>query len=120
MSDAEDNSTSSDETGDSDSLGDKKSTDNPKEEKSLLDRLRGPKLNGMAAFDFAATAAAALFISKIIKLIGGLGFPVLFVIVFIILIIIGIAIHYFMGIPTMLNHYLGLNTLQEVMESRNK
>ena len=80
--------------------------------------LRGPKLNDMAAFDFFATAVAAFFLAGGIKKINNLPFWTLTFILFIVLILMGVCVHVATKTPTMLNHYLGLNTLDEVLESR--
>ena len=85
---------------------------------SVINFLRGPKLNGIAAFDLFATAVAAFLISGIIKILERFkGYTHVFVI-FILLIIIAIGVHYFLEIPTMLNHYIGINTLEEVETGR--
>ena len=77
---------------------------------STIQWLRGHKLNGIAAFDLVATAIVAFILS-------GKGYMHVLVI-FILLIILAIGVHYAMGIPTMMNHYLNINTLEEVIEGR--
>jgi hypothetical protein len=86
---------------------------------STINWLRGPKLNGIAAFDLVATAAGAFILSGTIKLLDGFKGYTHVLVIFILLIILAIGVHYAMEIPTMMNHYLGINTLEEVTESRN-
>ena len=89
-------------------------------EKGLIQTLRGPKLNGIAAFDLFATLIFSFILSGLFKYLDRFeGYTHVFVI-FILLLIIAIGIHYFMEIPTMLNHYLGLNTLEEVQTARKE
>lgn len=79
---------------------------------STIDKLRGPKIADMAAFDWIATAAvaAALGYASKNECVG--------VAVFILLIIVAILLHYVLGIPTMLNAYLGLARKSDVYEKR--
>ena len=80
---------------------------------SLIDKLRGPKIADMAVFDWAATAAVAIvagFISKSWR-VGAASF--------IVLIIIAILLHVCLGVPTMLNAYLGLAHKRDVYDKRN-
>jgi succinate dehydrogenase/fumarate reductase cytochrome b subunit len=79
---------------------------------SLIDKLRGPKIVDMAIFDWAATAAVAVFIGFIAKS-GTIG-----IVAFIILIIIAILVHHCLGIPTMFNAYLGLAHKKDVYDKR--
>ena len=85
---------------------------------TILQKLRNPKVFGMAAFDLICTSILAYLISSGIKKIIPLTMPVLTVVVFIFLMIIAILTHYVTGTPTMLNSYLGINTIEEVLESR--
>jgi len=85
---------------------------------STINWLRGPKLNGIAAFDVFATAIGAFLISGTIKMLDRFtGYMHVFVI-FVLLIIMAIGVHYVLEVPTMLNHYIGINTLEEVEEGR--
>lgn len=82
---------------------------------SLINRLRGPKIMNMSIFDWTATFIVAVIISYVIyKKIDFMDI----IKIFIVLIIIAILTHYFFGIPTMLNYYLGLNSLQSVLDAR--
>lgn len=80
--------------------------------------LRGPKLNGIAAFDLVATAMGAFILSRAVKFLNRFEGYTLTFILFILLIILAIGVHYVMEIPTMMNHYLGINTIEEVIEGR--
>jgi uncharacterized membrane protein YcaP (DUF421 family) len=82
---------------------------------NLIDRLRGPKIFNMAAFDWICTFIAAIIICYIFceKLSVS---NVLFV--FVCLIVLAIIVHKIFGINTMLNAYLGLNSKNSVMERR--
>jgi uncharacterized membrane protein YcaP (DUF421 family) len=79
---------------------------------SLIDRLRGPKIAEMALFDWVATAAVAAVIGVFSKSthVG--------VVSFIMLILIAIILHYYLGIPTMFNAYLGLALKKDVYNKR--
>ena len=85
---------------------------------STIKWLRSQKLNGIAAFDLIATAIGAFVLSKIVILLNKFeGFTLVFII-FILMMISAIGVHYIMEVPTMLNHYIGINTLSEVLEHR--
>ena len=86
-----------------------KKTDSP------IKILRGPKIGGIAAFDLLATVATAGIIARMAG--GGVQMTI---IAFSVLMIIAIGIHWYIGIPTMLNYYLNINTLEEVMEARQQ
>lgn len=85
---------------------------------STIKWLRGPKLNGIAAFDLVSTAIGAFILSGTIRMLDRFKGYTHVLVIFILLIILAIGIHYFMEIPTMMNHYLGINTLEEVTEGR--
>ena len=87
---------------------------------SLIKKLRKPKIAGMAAFDWVATAVGAGILAGGMKVCCRAPIGVLFALMFVILVILGILIHYAIGTPTMLNYYLGLNTLEDVLEARKK
>lgn len=86
---------------------------------SIINRLRSPKIVGVALFDLSSTALGAYILSNVLKYLGVFETGTT-LILFILLIILAIGTHYVLGIPTMLNHYLGINTLEEVMEEREK
>ncbi len=77
---------------------------------SLITTLRGPKVANMAVFDWVATGIGAFALSKVLKLHAAT--------TFIILVALAIVIHHSMGIPTMLNAYLGLSTRDAVITAR--
>ncbi len=78
----------------------------------LITNLRQPKLFNIAIFDVVATALVAFASQK--YYFTDKTFPV----IFLCLLVIGIAVHVMMGTPTMLNAYIGLNTKQEVLDAR--
>ena len=84
---------------------------------TLIDKLRKPKFINMAIFDIVATFIGALFLAKMFYKHKN-NFWLSTIIIFTILIILGIIIHYMFNIPTMLNYYLGLNSKTAVIESR--
>lgn len=75
----------------------------------LIDRARAIKVLDMSVFDIAATAAVSYLVSTYA---GG------FFIVFILMIILGITVHYTLGVPTRLNSYIGLTTKEAVYANR--
>ena len=77
---------------------------------SILNTLRGPKIYGIAAFDVISTVIAATILSKTLD--------VNIFITHIALFVIAILVHMFLGIPTMGNYYLGLNSFDSVIEAR--
>jgi hypothetical protein len=70
-----------------------------------------PKLNGISAFDTVAIAMGAFILSDTIRLLDRFKRYIHVLVISIPLIILTIGIHYSMKIPTMMNHYLGINTL---------
>lgn len=74
----------------------------------MINELRSTKIKGIAVFDVVATAAISYALSNGKDAIG----------IFILLIILAIVVHSILGIPTMLNHYIGINTLKEVIDGR--
>lgn len=77
----------------------------------MINKLRSIKVKGIAAFDVLATVTLSyLLSSKMINMIG----------IFVLLIITAIVVHRLLSIPTMLNYYLGINTLNEVIDGRIK
>ncbi len=67
----------------------------------MISDLRKPKILDMAIFDWVGTFAGAYIVSKI--------FDFNLMLTFLTLIIIGILIHYILGVNTMFGYYLGLN-----------
>ena len=90
----------------------------PNKPSTLLTVLRKPKLHGIAAFDLIGTMVASYYLAKGARVIGSCSQFVVTVIIFIILMIAAVLIHRVTDTPTMLNHYLGYNTLEEVLENR--
>ena len=85
---------------------------------STLDKLRSPKIAGMAAFDWAATLFAAFLLSLAISwLMNRFGLTnnesifdwKVFLLTFLVLIVVAILTHKAMDIDTMLNYYLGIS-----------
>ena len=87
---------------------------------NILDKLRSPKVAGMAIFDFVATLILAIIIGVCINQYNPFASSVVLniFIIFVLLIILAIAIHKGLGIPTMLNYYLGLNSRVSVIANR--
>jgi hypothetical protein len=87
----------------------------------MLTALRRPKIAGMAVFDWLATAAVAGTISTVSHKINPMyhSDSAMFVAVFVVLIFIAISVHYITDTPTMLNAYLGINTYDDVIKSRD-
>jgi hypothetical protein len=78
-----------------------------------MDTLRKPKILDVAVFDVVATLAAAVAVAPrrdVVTISCS----------FIILMCVAIIIHIALGIPTRLNAYLGINTVEEVHDSRRK
>ena len=81
---------------------------------SLINKLREPKIADMAVFDWVATAAVAAVVGVVVKS-GCVGVGV-----FIVLILIAIILHSVLGVPTMLNAYLGLAHKSDVYKKRSE
>jgi uncharacterized membrane protein YcaP (DUF421 family) len=79
---------------------------------STIGKLRGPKIADMAIFDWAATGIVAAVIG------GVVGNASAGILIFIILILIAVITHFVLGIPTMLNVYLGLACKKDVYATR--
>jgi NhaP-type Na+/H+ or K+/H+ antiporter len=77
---------------------------------SVTSQLRSVKVAEIAVFDVAATALGGYMLSRWLSMS--------FVVVFICLLILGVAVHWALGVPTMGNVYLGINTLDELEKSR--
>lgn len=75
---------------------------------SFINRLRNPKIFGMAIFDWIATFVTAMIIAVIFKR------PKLTLPVFMGLTVLAIVVHIVFKVPTMLNYYLGLNSLEAI------
>lgn len=80
-----------------------------------IHKLRSYRLFNISLFDVIATYFAAVIISYFMKrkMIIKHIFKV-----FLLLIVIGIITHKVLNIPTMLNHYLGLNDKKSVLATR--
>lgn len=83
---------------------------------AVITKLRQPQFMQMAAFDWLATLAGAISIGTLIDHnsvaeIAG---------IFILMVIIAIIVHYSLGVPTMLNAYLGLTKKEDVYAARDK
>jgi hypothetical protein len=89
------------------------------EHPSIISKLRGAKIYGIASFDLIGTGIGAYMLYGL-----GYGFRDVSLInvglLFIILIIIAVYIHWILKIPTMLNYYLGFNSLEEVLNGRKE
>ena len=83
-----------------------------------IQNLRQYKFIGIAIFDVLATYIVAIILSNILDYKNNTKKPYGALKIFALLIIIAIAVHYYMEIPTMFNYYLGLNTLEEVIKGR--
>lgn len=77
----------------------------------MINTLRKPKIFGMAIFDIVATYYAAYLVAKKYNMCPKK--------TFLAFVALGVIVHKQMNIPTMLNYYLGINTLDEVLKSRN-
>lgn len=83
---------------------------------TVITKLRQPQFKNMAVFDWVATFVGAVAIGtlidhKSIPAIAG---------IFILMIITAIIVHYSLGVPTMLNAYLGLAKKEDVYAAREK
>jgi hypothetical protein len=81
---------------------------------SIINQLRRPKFFNMAIFDFLMTFLVAILIWKYFDYKS---YSELFLI-FLFLIIIAIVVHWITNTPTMLNYYLGINSYEAVIKSR--
>lgn len=83
---------------------------------AVITKLRQPQVMQMAAFDWLATLAGAAAIGT---LIDRKSVPAVAAI-FVLMVIAAILVHYSLGIPTMLNAYLGLVKKEDVYAARAK
>lgn len=83
---------------------------------SLINILRQPKIMNMAIFDFVMTFIAAYIIIVIAKTKFKRTLKILPT--FLSLVILGVFVHCHFNIPTMLNYYLGINSYDDVIQSR--
>lgn len=88
----------------------------------FIDKLRQPKFIGMAIFDWVATLLFAIIVALLVNYFAKLDEAIYITIIktFIVMIILGIIIHYLLGIPTMFGYYLGLNSKNSVLKLRKK
>lgn len=79
---------------------------------TIIDIVRKPKVFGMAAFDWTASLLAAFMVGKLIRIntVSQWTVFLLFWVMF------GVAVHYVLGVPTMLGYYLGLNPMPTQVE----
>ena len=87
---------------------------------STIQWLRGFRLNGIAAFDLIVTGISAYVMALGVKYISQFSTTIVTSILFILLMISAVLIHVISDVPTMLNHYIGINTLEEVIDGREK
>ena len=85
-----------------------------------LTYLRSFRFGGIALFDVTATALISLGIAVGVKQTCRTGLPLITLITFFILLIIAIVLHDAINVPTMLNYYLGLNSLEDVYKKRRE
>lgn len=88
----------------------------------FLNKARSLKVKDIAVFDVVGTAVVSVGIGVAAhKMIGGDShWAALSVIIFAILILAAIVIHWALGVPTMGNAYLGITTKEEVMAARRE
>ena len=77
---------------------------------SFLATLRSVHIADMAVFDWVATGLAAYAVGRF--------FDVSIVVVFLLLILSAIGLHYGLGVPTRFNAYLGLAKKDDVIQAR--
>lgn len=80
------------------------------EQCSTLDYLRKPKIWDMSIFDWATSILGAILIGYFILGLRSLSSYIIWIIIWT---FIGIAIHYALGVNTMLGYYLGINPKPE-------
>jgi uncharacterized membrane protein YcaP (DUF421 family) len=87
---------------------------------NFIDYLRKPKLANISVFDVVATFAVAVLIGYLVnkKHPFKIHLWINIIIIFLLLIILAIIVHKILKIPTMLNYYIGINTLESVMKNR--
>lgn len=77
----------------------------------LIQTLRKPKIFGMAIFDWVMTLLGSYLLTYLIyNYYHKYHFTTLYVIVTIKLVILGIFLHWLLGVKTMLGYYLGINS----------
>jgi succinate dehydrogenase hydrophobic anchor subunit len=96
---------------------------------TTLDILRTFTIFGMTLFDLTMTFLVAIlfscmivysyFITKTITNDMPQKFIFNTITFFLLLLNVGVFVHAYLGIPTMLNYYLGINTYQSVIDNRN-
>jgi hypothetical protein len=83
-----------------------------------LNKLRAPKINGIAAFDLIGTAIISFALACGVNHFIKKNIFVVSIVSFLFLMILAIILHVAVKMPTMLNHYLGLNSLEDVIQGR--
>ena len=91
----------------------------------LIHLLRSSKVFGMAEFDFICLLLLSIIASYpmqvyLINKKIHIKYSIIIAGFFVIFVLIGILVHYLFGIPTMLNYYLGLNTKDAVLRTREQ
>ena len=81
---------------------------------NILKILRQPKIFDISIFDVIATYVTTYIIKNYTIWFQNMSILTLFIN----FMFFAICFHYFMGVPTMLNYYLGLNTRQSVIDKR--
>lgn len=71
-----------------------------------LDRVRKPKVFDMSIFDWATSLLGAWLIGRFLLGLRGALVWVLFLLFWVAL---GVAVHWIMGVPTMLGYYMGVS-----------
>lgn len=77
------------------------------EECSLLDRVRQPKVFDMSIFDWVTSLFGAWLVGRFLF---GLHSVLAWVLFLVLWVALGVAVHWMMGVPTMLGYYLGVST----------
>lgn len=78
---------------------------------NLIQTLRKPKIFGMAIFDWVMTFLGSYLLTYLIyTYYHKYDFTTLYTIVTIKLVILGIFMHWILGVKTMLGYYLGINS----------
>ena len=87
---------------------------------NFIDYVRKPKFVNISVFDVVATFAVAVLIGYLVnkKHPFKIHLWINIIIIFLLLIILAIIVHKIFKIPTMLNYYIGINTLESVMKNR--
>ena len=85
---------------------------------TIIDKVRSPKILDMAIFDWSATLLVGFILTLIIYYFSRVNFIILLILISCSLIFSGVVVHKLLGIPTMFNYYLGLNSKESVLKNR--